>query len=97
LVSLQEAGELMYNALDDRGSFYNSARSYVVTGRCSSGLRLLSDGLAVDKRCLRGLLPVPMNIVGDELQPGHTSIRVHVEDDTRWGIAEEILGVGLWK
>ena len=51
----------------------------------------------VDQRCLGVLFPVPMDIGGDELQPGHASILIHVEDDTRWFIAKEILGVGLWK
>src|ERR1700677_1533853 len=49
------------------------------------------------QRHLRVLSPVPVNIGGDELQPSHASIRIHVEDDTRWFIAKEILGVGLWK
>jgi hypothetical protein len=53
--------------------------------------------LAVDQKRLRVLFPVPMNIGGDELQPGHFSIRVQVEDDTGWIIAKEILGIGLWK
>ena len=42
-----------------------------------------SEALAVTQRCLRVLFPVPMNIGGDEFQPGHTPIRTHVEDDTR--------------
>lgn len=46
---------------------------------------------------LRILFPVPMDIGGDELEPGHSSLRVHVEDDTCWIIAKEILGVRLWK
>jgi hypothetical protein len=57
----------------------------------------LSEALAVDQRRLRGLFLVPMNIGGDELQPCHSSIRIQVEDDTRWIIAKEILGVGLGK
>jgi hypothetical protein len=56
-----------------------------------------SEALAVDQRCLRILFPVPMDIGGNELQPGHASILIHVEDDTRWYIAKEILNVGLWK
>jgi hypothetical protein len=56
-----------------------------------------SEALAVDHKHLPVLVPVPMDIGGDELQPGHTSIRIHVEDDTRWSIAKEILRVGLWK
>jgi hypothetical protein len=56
-----------------------------------------SEAQAVDQRCLRILFPVPMDIGGDELQPGHASILIHVEDDTRWYIAKEILSVGLWK
>src|SRR5581483_667032 len=46
-----------------------------------------SEALALDYRHLPVLVPVPMDIGGDELQPGHTSIRIHVEDNTRWSIA----------
>lgn len=52
---------------------------------------------AVDQRRLRVLCPVPMNVGGDELQPGHASIRIHVEDDSCWIIAKKILSVGLRK
>ena len=50
-----------------------------------------------DQGCLPILFPVPMNIGGDELQPGHASISFHVEDDTRSNIAQEVLRVRLWK
>ena len=49
------------------------------------------------QRRLRVLFPVPVDIGGDELQPGHSPIRVHVEDDVRWDVAKEVLGVGLRK
>ena len=56
-----------------------------------------SEALAVDHKHLPVLVPVPMDIGGDELQSGHTSIWIHVEDNTRWSIAKKILRVGLWK
>ena len=56
-----------------------------------------SEAVVVDHGHLPVLVPVPMNIGGDELQPGHTSIRIHVEDDTRWSITEEILRFRLRK
>jgi len=63
----------------------------------SKSIHGASEALAVDQRCLRILFPVPMDIGGDELQPSYASILIHVEDDTRWFIAKEILSVGLWK
>lgn len=96
---------------DDGIRFWIYGKSPIrVSSRCHSGnaLRPVSNNLnpsfshgtqkvAADQGCLPILFPVPMNIGGDELQPGHASISFHVEDDTRSNIAQEVLRVRLWK
>ena len=69
----------------------------LATGLNRSFLQGQAKRRGVDYEHLPVLVPVPMDIGGDELQPGHTSIRIHVEDNTRWSIAKKILRVGLWK